>query len=215
MGRGLSCSRACGIIPDQGSNLCLLHWQADSQPRRTATEAPRQLMLDKRGQVVMSRETVEDGRMMGGRCARFGPGASFLLEQTGVPLMAWDPESRLQARDVKLCVAGMSHLFPSDGSEEKVGRGQRINSPGTWRPCFVALRGDVRASHVTPVAAAGARGTPELRSSPVCVLVCRVLIFFFFPPQMFTRVCLFFKAPGVPYGPTISPHDVGRGSVCV
>ena len=173
-------------------------------------------MLDKRGQVVMSRETVEDGRMMGGRCARFGPGASFLLEQTGVPLMAWDPESRLQARDVKLCVAGMSHLFPSDGSEEKVGRGQRINSPGTSRPCFVALRGDARASHVTPVAATGARGTPELRSSPVCVLVCRVLFcFVFFPPQMFTRVCLFFKAPGVPYGPTISPHDVGRGSVCV
>ena len=93
--------------------------------------------------------------------------------------MAWDPESRLQARDVKLCVAGMSHLFPSDGSEEKVDRGQRINSPGTSRPCFVALRGDARASHVTPVAAAGARGTPGLRSSPVCVLVCRG--FFFFP----------------------------------
>ena len=81
--RELSCSRACGIVPDQGSNLCLLHGQADSQPRRTATEAPRQLMLDKRGQVVMSRETVEDGGMMGGRCARFGPRASFLLEQTG------------------------------------------------------------------------------------------------------------------------------------
>ena len=26
---GLSCS-ACGIFPDQGLNLCLLHWQADS-----------------------------------------------------------------------------------------------------------------------------------------------------------------------------------------
>ena len=24
------CSTACGIFPDQGSNLCLLHWQADS-----------------------------------------------------------------------------------------------------------------------------------------------------------------------------------------
>ena len=28
----LSCSRACGIFPDQGSNPCLLHWQADSLP---------------------------------------------------------------------------------------------------------------------------------------------------------------------------------------
>ena len=27
---GLSCSEACGIFPDQGSNLCPLHWQADS-----------------------------------------------------------------------------------------------------------------------------------------------------------------------------------------
>ena len=30
--RGLSCSSACGIFPDQGSNLCLLHWQVDSSP---------------------------------------------------------------------------------------------------------------------------------------------------------------------------------------
>ena len=29
---GLSCSVACGIFPGQGSNLCLLHWQADSLP---------------------------------------------------------------------------------------------------------------------------------------------------------------------------------------
>ena len=31
---GSSCSVACGIFPDQGSNLCPLHWQADSQPLR-------------------------------------------------------------------------------------------------------------------------------------------------------------------------------------
>ena len=30
----LSCSAACGIFPDQGSNPCSLHWQADSQPLR-------------------------------------------------------------------------------------------------------------------------------------------------------------------------------------
>ena len=31
---GPICSVACGIFPDQGSNPCLLHWQADSQPLR-------------------------------------------------------------------------------------------------------------------------------------------------------------------------------------
>ena len=29
---GPSCSAACGIFADQGSNPCPLHWQADSQP---------------------------------------------------------------------------------------------------------------------------------------------------------------------------------------
>ena len=31
---GPSCSAACGIFWDQGSNPCPLHWQADSQPLR-------------------------------------------------------------------------------------------------------------------------------------------------------------------------------------
>ena len=31
---GPTCSAACGIFPDQGSNPCPLHWQADSQPLR-------------------------------------------------------------------------------------------------------------------------------------------------------------------------------------
>ena len=31
---GPSCSAACGILPDQGSNPCPLHRQADSQPLR-------------------------------------------------------------------------------------------------------------------------------------------------------------------------------------
>ena len=33
-GSRASCSMACGIFPDQGSNPCPLHWQADSQPLR-------------------------------------------------------------------------------------------------------------------------------------------------------------------------------------
>ena len=31
---GPSCSAACGIFPDQGSNPSPLHWQVDSQPLR-------------------------------------------------------------------------------------------------------------------------------------------------------------------------------------
>ena len=31
---GPSCSAACRIFPDQGSNPCPPHWQADSQPLR-------------------------------------------------------------------------------------------------------------------------------------------------------------------------------------
>ena len=42
---GLSCSAACGIFPDQGSNPCLLHWQADSQPLRHQG-SPKQSYLD-------------------------------------------------------------------------------------------------------------------------------------------------------------------------
>ena len=32
VGHRLSCSEACGVFPDQGSNPCALHWQADSYP---------------------------------------------------------------------------------------------------------------------------------------------------------------------------------------
>ena len=38
---GLSCPVACGIFPDQGSNPCPLHWQADSQPLRHQGSPPR------------------------------------------------------------------------------------------------------------------------------------------------------------------------------
>ena len=42
---GLSRSAACGILPDQGSNPCPLHWQADSQPLRHQG-SPVYLFLD-------------------------------------------------------------------------------------------------------------------------------------------------------------------------
>ena len=37
---GPSCSTACGIFPDQGSNPCPLHWQADSQPSAPPGKPP-------------------------------------------------------------------------------------------------------------------------------------------------------------------------------
>ena len=43
---GPSCSAACGIFPDQGSNPCPLHWQADSQPL-SHQGSPRILFLRK------------------------------------------------------------------------------------------------------------------------------------------------------------------------
>ena len=41
---GLSCSSA-GISPDQGPNLCLLHWQADSVPPSHRGSAPPALLV--------------------------------------------------------------------------------------------------------------------------------------------------------------------------
>ena len=41
-------TRACGIFPDQGSNPCPLHWQADSQPLRHRG-SPRSNILEKMG----------------------------------------------------------------------------------------------------------------------------------------------------------------------
>ena len=38
--RGLICSEACGIFPDQGSNLCLLRWQENFSPLSIIMQAP-------------------------------------------------------------------------------------------------------------------------------------------------------------------------------
>ena len=43
----LSCSVACGIFPDQGSNLCLLHWEADYYPlHHQGSPLPRSFCFD-------------------------------------------------------------------------------------------------------------------------------------------------------------------------
>ena len=43
---GPSCSTACGIFPDQGSNPCPLHWQADSQPLRHQGSPPQRFFFN-------------------------------------------------------------------------------------------------------------------------------------------------------------------------
>ena len=45
--QGPSCSAACGIFPDQGSNPCPLHWQADSQPLRHQGSPPSSFLKEK------------------------------------------------------------------------------------------------------------------------------------------------------------------------
>ena len=42
---GPSCSAACGIFPDHGSNPCPLHWQADSQPLRHQGSPSRAFLI--------------------------------------------------------------------------------------------------------------------------------------------------------------------------
>ena len=44
---GPSRSAACGILPDQGSNPCPLHWQADSQPLRHQGSPPLLFLIFK------------------------------------------------------------------------------------------------------------------------------------------------------------------------
>ena len=52
---GPSCSAACGIPPDQGSNPCPLHWQGDSQPLRHQGSPDRYFL--KRDLTVWKSET--------------------------------------------------------------------------------------------------------------------------------------------------------------
>ena len=44
---GPSCSAACGIFPDQGSNPCPPHWQADSQPLRHQGSPPWLFLIER------------------------------------------------------------------------------------------------------------------------------------------------------------------------
>ena len=50
---GLSCSATCGILPDQGLNLCLLHWQADILPLSHEERSPSSLYWVKKVWLIL------------------------------------------------------------------------------------------------------------------------------------------------------------------
>ena len=47
---GPRCSAACGIFPEQGSNPCPRHWQADSQPLRHQGSPGKQFLKNRGGE---------------------------------------------------------------------------------------------------------------------------------------------------------------------
>lgn len=144
-------------------------------------------MLDQRGQ----------GAVGGGRCgedaASASAGASFLGERAAARGWPGIQSAGGRVGTEALC-GGLSHLFPSDGSEARSAEDSVLIPLAP--PSCAALRG-------------GARELQRPEAARVCSSAG------VFSAQMFPRVCLFFKAPGGPSGPTIFPHDVGRGGVCV
>ena len=63
---GPSCSVACGIFPDQGSNPCTLHWQADSQPLRQQGSTKVILFLSPFFTVLWKAVTMRSPHLKGG-----------------------------------------------------------------------------------------------------------------------------------------------------
>ena len=50
---GPSCSAACGILPNQGSNSCPPHWQVDSQPLRHQGSPNGSYLKDNSSNIVL------------------------------------------------------------------------------------------------------------------------------------------------------------------
>ena len=98
---GLSCSMACGIFADQGSDLCLLIWQVDSSP--VSHQGSPGLMLSKWAWWFLwewiteqSRQQVPADwiRMMAGR------------RETWRERMRWKNKKHSEGRDDRLCWCG-------------------------------------------------------------------------------------------------------------
>ena len=96
MAHGLSCSAACGIFPDQGSNPCPLHWQADSQPLLHQSQTLTQVG---KGSLQFSGDQVHSGR-------------NPTLTAAGWAVHASSPLSPSQPCSWPLCSASPSGLLP-------------------------------------------------------------------------------------------------------
>ena len=104
MAQGLSCSVACRIFPDQGSNLCPLYWQADSLPldhqgslRLTfpSVEPVKEMALTYMGGYHPIRWGLESNRKAeeGWICSLFNLGYHFLPLDIGIPgSQTWDSD---------------------------------------------------------------------------------------------------------------------------
>ena len=55
---GLSCSATCGIFRNQGSNLCSLHWQADSYPLRHQRSPSVYIFTNRKPYILRENETI-------------------------------------------------------------------------------------------------------------------------------------------------------------
>ena len=82
--RRLRYSVACGIFPDQGSNLCLLHWQADSLPPSHQGSPPRDSYIHESGIVPRSFFVFHDLGLVFKRTGQLFWRMSFHLGSSGV-----------------------------------------------------------------------------------------------------------------------------------
>ncbi|KAJ8790387.1 hypothetical protein J1605_021464 [Eschrichtius robustus] len=110
---GPSCSAACGIFPDQGSNLCPLRWQADSQPLRHQGSPLQSILIYSTGSRCAGSVIVAHGPSCSAACGIFpdqgsnpcslhwqadsqplchqgSPGEMFIQREVGLNLHLWN-----------------------------------------------------------------------------------------------------------------------------
>ena len=89
---GPSCSAACGIFPDQGSNPCPLHWQVDSYPLRHQGSPNRTFK-----------------EMLWGRC-RTWPRSNLKRGAGGVEAVMWSDSGCVLKLESTTCPDGANDL---------------------------------------------------------------------------------------------------------
>ena len=124
---GPSCSMACGIFADQGSNPCPLHWQADSQPLRhqgSPTTIFYFVFKDLKSQ--MHREITW-----------------ITLVHTAVQLQSWDPNSSILISEwILITIIHVAHewgrgVFPGgEAISAQTAFFSVLYKEGSWNSCL-------------------------------------------------------------------------------